>query len=405
MSIWDQISAGAELFGRKYNLPEMKVSEIFGRPTTPQNILESVVRPVQAAESSPTVLGQQSQNFIGPPYSGPQTPIGGQSGQTGGGGNTGDTLRRVVDETGQDYIKEVSGVAQNQQDAETLAAINAWNETRGALDTAKTNAKGLYDWSAETISKQKDPLLQTLTADEEMEKKQLAARKEEEAGYYGEQKQSTLQMYRDLSLKTEKMMRGSGMIDSSRSQEAQFKLDRLMTKDMGQWSDKEVKAVQTINDKVEYATKTYAAKRQKVEDDALARTDKARLDYEAEVREINNSYLINDNGKAEAIRAAANNAQAIVAQAKIDQANRRAELEQQLALMKADIDTYISNNLTEEISPTLSTTRQGTNSLSGVTFNTGVNIPSTPTGYRNYGLGRGLSSIEDPLYQAMYGQA
>lgn len=292
------------------------------------------------------------------------------------GGYDASTARQVAgadfDRFWNEFMGNTADIAQQREGAAKQAALNRWTETKQSLDTAKVSAKDLLDWAVSTITKQKEPLLAGLQADQELETKQLEGRKGEEKAYYDEAKQSVLTTYRDLSLKSERIMRGMGMADSSRSMEAQFKLDTLMAKDISQWSDKEVKAVQAINDKLEYVTKTYTTKRQTVEDEAQAKVDKANIDYQDQVRQIDNNYLINDNQKAEAIEAARLAAEELVANAKAEAGKARLELEKELALLKADTDNFIADTLSDV--PALGTLRQGTNAIDQYILSTGGNV-------------------------------
>ena len=84
-NIWDrinpfkQVSAAMELVGRKQNWQDRGLSEMFGQPTTSKSILESIVRPASAAESSRTTSTGGGGSWGGEPpvqgpiYTGPQS--------------------------------------------------------------------------------------------------------------------------------------------------------------------------------------------------------------------------------------------------------------------------------------------------------------------------------------------
>ena len=369
--------------------------EFAARPNPPAGFTKQTGRP----ESTQSPLGEVKgvQNVQPPPQ--PSSGGGGRSldalvnAMVQRGGYDPTTARAVASADFDRFWREfmsggdqggsaVEDYARAQEEAERQAALHRWEETKAALDAAKQRAKDLLDWAVEAVTKQKKPQLERLSAEEKLKRGELERQKQEEQRYYSRAKQDVLRTYRDLSLKSERIMRGMGMADSSRALEAQLKLQRLMAKDISEWSAKEVAAMEKINDRLQYITDTYSSKREEIENEAAAKIAKAQRDYEDEVRRINNAYLLNDNQKAEAIEAARVNAERLIANAKIERENRKQELEQWLAMMKLDVDNLINQNLTDI--PELASLRQRENLISQYTLTPSGNVVQRPplVGYR-----------------------
>lgn len=273
-----KIGNWADTLGTTFGLPETGLSEkIAGGPTV--NTAQNIAR---ASEPAPSSSG----GFIGPVYNGPQpapTPAGtkppaGTPNPAPAPSNT----NQIVDNAAADQ----QAAAERAAESRRQAALGRYNAMKGIAETAKTSAKGEYDWLVDTLGSNKKDSLEQVALNREQGEADYAQQEKKTRTDYDAAKQQILTTYRDLQTQQEKIMRGSGMGQSSRSQEAQLKLNNLLGKDLSSVTTNEADSLALIGNALGYFQKQINLTNNQIETESKSKLDKAALDYDKQVKSI-----------------------------------------------------------------------------------------------------------------------
>lgn len=227
-----------------------------------------------------------STQFIGPTYSGPQntatTPK-----PTGTTPNPTPTTpvnntNNIVD----DAARQQQEAAERAKEASRKAAESKYNAMKGIAETAKTSAKGEYDWLVDTLGSNKKDSLEQVALNREQGEADYAQQEKKTRTDYDAAKQQILTTYRDLQTQQEKILRGGGMGSSSRSQEAQLKLNNLLGKDLSTVTTNEADSLASIGNALSYFQKQSTLTNNQIETESKSKLDKAALDYDKQVKSI-----------------------------------------------------------------------------------------------------------------------
>lgn len=269
-----------------------------------------------------------------------------------GGGNSVDDLARQQEEA-----------AAKAKEAARLVAQNKYDATVRQTEIAKEGAKGNYDWLIDTYGSNKKDLLDQITLNETDSLDTYKATQEQNVAKYGAAKQEILNTYRDLNTQQEKIMRGTGgMANSSRSQEAQLKLNNLMGKDLSTITTNEADSIAAIGKAVATLKEKNNQTKNSIENTTKQNLDKAALDYNTQIKQIDENVNLAADSREEEYAVAeatlAENTAKIntwAAQTKIDQESQEKLLKAQLdslILGLTDDKSLLNSTLTDKLSAT-----------------------------------------------------
>ena len=377
MSLWDNVrqTVGnwADSLGTAAGLPETGLSErIAGGPTTNTNLggLGTAKAYSEAPNSSqqPNGLFDQNGNQIGSstthqvvntPTS---TPTGGSS---GGGGNV-DQGRlgelKAIQKAGnlnpsqQTELQKMEEIinqgAGSQQDAAAAAAEARrraaeakYNAQKGIAEEAKGMAKEQYDWLVDTLGSNKKDLLEQVALQEKQGTADYALQETKTKTDYDKARQDILSTYRDLQTQQEKILRGSGMGSSSRSQEAALKLNNLLGKDISTVGTNEADSLAMIGNALTKFKENITQTSVSIEREAGSKLDKAALDYNQQVKSIDANMTLSAADREEAYAQAeaqlATDSQAITQWA----TGLKVQAQQSQLAMQDKLDGFVSDML------------------------------------------------------------
>lgn len=259
-----------------------------------------------------------------------------------------------------DLAAQQAAAAAAAAEAARIAAQNRYGAAVRQAGVAKEGAKDQFDWLVDTLGSNKQNTLTSITKNESQGLADYEEQRVKTAGQYSKAKQEILSTYRDLNTQQEKIMRGTGgMANSSRSQEAQLRLNNLLGKDLSGITTNEADAIAAIGKAVvSLKDKTIDAKNA-IETSTKQQVDKATLDYNAQVKAIDEDVNLAADAKEEAYYNAEVNLQNNIAkintwaaQTKIDQENQQKLLQAQLDALILDVtdeknltNTALSNSL------------------------------------------------------------
>lgn len=234
--------------------------------------------------TKPPVLGAADQNVKKP------------AGTTPNGQPTGDTNKNTT--------TLIDDAAQKQRDAAAQAAEAArqaagrkYQAKVGIAGVAKDAAKGEYDWLTETLGSNKKDLLDQVNFNEQQGIGNYEAQDQKTQLMYDKARTEILSTYRDLNKEQEKIMRGSGMATSSRSQEAQLRLNNLLGKDMGSLTTNEADSLAMIANAVTTLKQQTLLTKNSIETETKGKLDKAALDYNNSIKAIDANLQLDANAR------------------------------------------------------------------------------------------------------------
>ena len=243
----------------------------------------------------------------------------------------------------------VDGLARQQEEAARaaaeaarLAAQKKYEASVRQAGIAKENAKDQYDWLIDTLGTNKEDALTAITRNESGGLADYEEQKVKTAEQYSRAKQEILSTYRDLNSQQEKIMRGTGgMANSSRSQEAQLKLNNLLGKDLSTVTTNEADSIAAIGKAVTaLKSKTIDAKNS-VETSTKQQIDKSTLDYNAQIKAIDEDVNLSADEKEVAYYDAEVNLQNNIAKIQTWAAQTKIDQENQQKLLQAQLDSLI----------------------------------------------------------------
>lgn len=232
--------------------------------------------------------------------------------------------------------------AQDQAEARRQQAWNSYNALAGQAESAKGEAKGQYDWIIDTLGSNKQDLLSKAALNETQNLDELADTEKKTRGEYDTAKKDTLTTYRDLSVQQEKIMRGMGMGQSSRSMEAQLKLNNLLGKDMSTVSAKEADSMSLIARSVANVKQKANDLRDSIERETKSKSDQAALQYQSAVNAINNQLNLAASEREDRINQASADLSAALAGIKTWKANAQVQVGLTISQLTGNLDNFIS---------------------------------------------------------------
>lgn len=175
------------------------------------------------------------------------------SSTSSGNGNSSVASRGLVSSSNDSLTKAINDAGDSSEDAakdaekaQTKAAEHRYNEQVMAATDAKGSAAGQYQWIIDTLGSNKKDLLSKIALSEEEGIKNFETQESSTTGKYDSARQEILNTYRDLNRNQEKILRGSGTAQSSRSQEATLRLNGLLGKDLSGISKNEADSLALI---------------------------------------------------------------------------------------------------------------------------------------------------------------
>jgi len=241
-----------------------------------------------------------------------------------------------------DLARQQEEAARAAAEAARLAAQKKYEASVRQAGIAKENAKDQYDWLIDTLGTNKEDALTAITRNESGGLADYEEQKVKTAEQYSRAKQEILSTYRDLNAQQEKIMRGTGgMANSSRSQEAQLKLNNLLGKDLSTVTTNEADSIAAIGKAVTaLKDKTIDAKNS-VETSTKQQIDKSTLDYNAQIKAIDEDVNLSADEKEVAYYDAEVNLQNNIAKIQTWAAQTKIDQENQQKLLQAQLDSLI----------------------------------------------------------------
>lgn len=329
-SLWDQIRQGVGDFtdslGTAVGLPETGLSErIAGGPTVNTKLggigTAQAYTPAPNQSTAPGGIYDQSGNQIGSSETRQVVNTPTSSPAPSGGGGSVDQSRynelKAIADSGnlnpsqktewqqmQDAINQGSNSSQDAAraaaEARRKAAQSKYEAMKGIAQGAKDSATDQYNWLIDTIGSNKKDLLGQVAIQEQQGLADYQMQEDKTTAQYDKAKQDILTTYRDLQTQQEKIMRGSGMSSSSRSQEAQLRLSNLMGKDLSTVSTNEADSLALIGNAVSKFKENIRTTNVGIEREATQKLDKAALDYNDQIRAIDNNLTLSAAEREEA---------------------------------------------------------------------------------------------------------
>jgi len=328
--MWDNVrqTVGnwADSLGTAAGLPETGLSErIAGGATTNTNLgglgTASAMSPAPNSSPAPGGIFDQSGNQIGSSATRQVVNSSPAPSNNGGGGNTGgnaryNELKAIADKgdlnpgqrTEWEQLQQTidkgagdqQGAAERAAEARRRAAEAKYNAQRGIAQEAKGMAKEAYDWLVDTLGSNKQDLLGQVALQETQGLRDYEMQEEKTKRDYDGAKQDILSTYRDLQQNQEKILRGSGMTASSRSQEAALRLNALLGKDLSQVRTNEADSLAMIGNALTKFKENITQTNISIEREATTKLDKAALDYNQQVKSIDANLTLSAAEREEA---------------------------------------------------------------------------------------------------------
>lgn len=282
-----------------------------------------------------------------------------------------------------DAAKASEDAATAAAEAKRISAMNAYSAKVGEANTAKSEALGTYNWIIDTLGSNKKDLLAEVTRGENTGVANYGLEETKTKGNYDTARQEILSTYRDLQTAQEKVLRGSGVGQSSRAQEAALRLNNLMGKDLTTVSTNEADALALIGNAVSALHTKAEDSRLSIERDAKGKADQAGLEYQKQIDTINNNLNLSANEREDAYNAASTQLATDVAAIKTWQAQQEAVMEKNLAGLTSHLDNFIVDMTSDEglLSSGLAEKTTATNQVlssinqTPLTVETGVTTP------------------------------
>lgn len=273
------------------------------------------------------------------------------SGGNGGGSGSGGGSKKSSGSASSSIDKAAS----DQQDAAEKAAEEARKAARRSYNAkvdiasdAKVSAGQNYQWIIDTLGSNKQDLLDQVTTNTNQGLTNLDTQDKQTTEKYDAAKQEILSTYRDLQVQQEKIMRGSGMGQSSRSQEAQLKLNNLMGKDLGSVSKNEADSLALIGQAITTLKQKALDTNNSIERETKSKLDKAALDYKDQITAIDNNLMLGANEKEDAYAAAETQLAKDTASITTWASGLKLQAEETMATNKALLDGFIADNATSD---------------------------------------------------------
>lgn len=258
-----------------------------------------------------------------------------------------EAMKQKMNSTIDNGEAEQRAAAKRAAEARRKAAEARYGAQKGIAEEAKGMAKQSYDWLVETLGSNKKDLLAQVALQESQGVEDYQIQEDKTRKQYDGAKQEILSTYRDLQLQQEKILRGSGMSSSSRSQEAALKLSNLLGKDLSTVRTNEADSLAMIGNALTRFQENVRQTNIGIEREADQKLSKAALDYDQQVKSINANLTLSAAEKEEAYYAAeeqlARDSQGITQWA----TGLKLQAQQAQAAMTSQMDDFIANMLDE----------------------------------------------------------
>jgi len=306
--------------GSWFGLPDIGLTEWLQgqKPTVVSPVNEEEQKKINSQQAA--VMGAAQSKPSGTPTSNPN-PSGGNTGGSAGAGDSKYQQYLKMEREGQlnpaqkselDKMKEEIGKAsQSQEDAARAAAEarrqaakRAYEGKVAAAGQAKESAKGQYDWITETLGTNKKDLLDQVALNETTGTQAYEKQQADTKVNYDKSRQEILSTYRDLQKEQEKILRGTGVASSSRAQEASLRLNNLMGKDLGEVSTGEADSLAMIGNALSAFKSGIVLTKNSIENETKSKLDKAALDYDTQIKAIDQNTQLAANEREDAYAAA-----------------------------------------------------------------------------------------------------
>lgn len=276
-----------------------------------------------------------------------KTPAPTGGGTTGGGVKTGngtstagggsDVLTQAISSAGNDQ----RNAAQDMAEAARQRALGAYKVVQKAGEQAKGQAKDTYDWIIGTIGSQKEDLLNKTTTNYEEQQGNYEMQEKKTKDQYDEARFEIRSTYQELAREQEKILRGAGMGNSSRSLEAQLRMNRLLGKDISKLSTNEADALALIGNAVSTLGKKYQDTKDSIEKEASGALGKAQLEYKQQLDAINLNMFKSEQDREDAYRQAEAQLSSDIAKINTWVAQSQVQVKMQLAQLSTNLDNFI----------------------------------------------------------------
>lgn len=323
-----------------WGLPDFGITEWIGSKlgsgTTSQGGSDIIPNKPSAQTPTTTPTTQKPGPVYGPPA--PTRTSG------GGGAGGGSTTTSQPDQG----MQNIDQARQSQEDAARAAAeasrqaaMRKYNAQKQIAEGAKGTAKGQYDWIISELGSNKQDLLDKVALNEKQGIENYTTQETKTKQQYDSARQEILSTYRDLNLQQEKLMRGSGQGQSSRSQEATMRLNNLMGKDLSNISTNEADSLALIGNALTQFKENTLNTKNSIERETKSKQDKATLDYNAQIQAIDNNMMLNENEREDAYAAAESKLAGDIANINTWAAGQKLEYQKTQAALKQQFDDYI----------------------------------------------------------------
>lgn len=226
-------------------------------------------------------------------------------------------------------------------EARRKAAEGRYNAQVTIAQNAKDTAKGQYDWLIDTLGSNKKDLLDTVALNESQGLQNYDTQTSQTTQKYDDSRKEILSTYRDLNLQQEKILRGSGMQASSRSQEASLRLNSLMGKDLSGVSKNEADSLALIGNAVTQFKQSVLNTKNSIERETSSKLDKAALDFDSATKAIDANLQLSANEREDAYNAASAQLAADKANIETWAAGVQLQAAQTQATTKNSLDNFI----------------------------------------------------------------
>lgn len=236
----------------------------------------------------------------------------------------------------QDEINKASSSSQDAAaaaaEARRQSALRSYEAKKNAAGVAKEAAKGQYDWMVNTLGSNKQDTLDQVALNEKTGVQGYEQNQAETQANYDKSRKEILSTYRDLKTEQEKILRGAGVASSSRSTEAQLRLNNLMGKDLSEVSTNEADAMAQIGNALSAFKEKVVLTRNSIETESKSQADKATMDYNNNIKTIDANLQLTANEREDAY-----------ASADAQLAADTASIQKWAAGLKLQVETTISN--------------------------------------------------------------
>lgn len=363
---------------KEYGVTEF-IGSLFGRPQTYQggsNIVGAQPQapaPVITPPPTPTPTTQPRRTTTTPSGGTPSTTSTPTPAQPGG----------AIDQAAQSQEDAARAAAE----AARQAAMRKYQAQVGIAQQAKEQAKGSYDWIVDTLGSNKQDVLEKVALEEQQGVAGYAAQETKTKADYDSAKQQILSMYRDLQREQEKVLRGAGLGQSSRSIEAQFKLNNLLGKDLGSVTKQEADSLAMIGNAVTALKDRTSQTRTSIEREAQGKLDKAALDYKAQTDAIDANLQLSANEREDAYAQAEAQLGTDIANIKSWAAGMKLQADQTISKLKDLVDGFVTDMTSSNalLNADLGTKKEAAN---GILSQIGLTPLDVETGAQNVSIGQ-----------------